>query len=75
MAGYRNARGVTPDRVAALPRLGGMRVLGILRERLRAWSDPDQRGKPEASLAGPVPYWLDQLRTLMALDLKAFARI
>jgi Ser/Thr protein kinase RdoA (MazF antagonist) len=73
--GYRQERPVPPASVAALPRLAVLRTLGVLRARLRAWLDPEQRSAPFASLGGPVPYWRDQLRTLLALDLAAFGEL
>jgi Ser/Thr protein kinase RdoA (MazF antagonist) len=76
LLGYRRCRTVTPEQVGALPVLGARRIVGILRSRLRAWLNPTrQRGEAEAVLDGPVPYWLDQLQTLSALNLATFQQV
>lgn len=73
--GYRRHRPVSGSTLDALPRLAALRTLGVLRERLRAWLDPERRGTPEAFLEGPVSHWCAQLRTLIGLDLVAFRSI
>ena len=73
--GYRRHHPVSSSTLASLPHLATLRTLGVLRERLRAWLDPERRGTPDASLEGPVPHWCDQLRTLIGLDLTAFHSI
>jgi len=62
LAGYRRHRPVSEETVAALPRLAALRTLGVLRARLRSWLT-----HPEAPLAGPISYWLDQLQTIRAV--------
>jgi Ser/Thr protein kinase RdoA (MazF antagonist) len=75
LSGYRRHRAVARGAVAALPRLGALRTLGVLRERLRAWLDPARGTNPLAIRGGPVPYWCDRLRTLIALDVTAFGEL
>ncbi|HEX5415633.1 MAG TPA: phosphotransferase [Chloroflexota bacterium] len=61
LAGYRRRLPVSEETVAALPRLAALRTLGVLRARLRSWL-----AHPEAPLAGPIPYWLEQLQLIQA---------
>jgi len=62
LVGYRRRRAVSEETIAALPRLAALRTLGVFRARLSAWLT-----HPEAPLAGPIEYWLDQLRTIRAV--------
>jgi Ser/Thr protein kinase RdoA (MazF antagonist) len=72
LAGYRAHRPLDRAAVASLPRLAALRTLGVLRARLRAWLASDGARGP-APLAGPLPYWRDQLHLLTGLDPDAFA--
>jgi|GEM_PF-6952803 len=62
LAGYRRHREVPSEVLAALPRLAALRTLGVLRSRLRSWL-----ARPEAPLAGPIRYWIEQLRAIRQL--------
>jgi hypothetical protein len=57
-----------------LPRLATLRTLGVLRARLRSWLEARVRSAAPPSLAGPIPYWRNQLRVLVALDPEEFGR-
>ncbi|MGH2459356.1 MAG: phosphotransferase enzyme family protein [Chloroflexota bacterium] len=73
VAAYRRHRSVSDEAIAALPRLGALRTLGILRQRIRAWQAELGRSEPGAALRGPVSYWCAQLRRLTALDPESWA--
>lgn len=77
LAGYRRFRPVDAPTLAALPRLGSLRTLGVLRERLRVWLAAglaaEEDDSPNQLLGGPVPYWRDQLTQLAEIDPTRFA--
>jgi len=75
LAGYRRHRPVRRAAVAALPRLGALRTLGVLRERLQEWLAAVGRGEPGAALRGPIGYWCGQLRTLSTIEPAEFGAL
>ena len=73
--GYRQILSIETETIERLPRLAALRTLGVLRERLRDWRNREEGSRSDEALGGPVPYWCGQLRTLAALDLRAFSSI
>jgi Ser/Thr protein kinase RdoA (MazF antagonist) len=74
LSGYRAVRPISRATVEALPRLATLRTLGVLRARLRSWREARARSASTPSLDGPILYWRNQLRVLVALDPEKFGR-
>ena len=75
LAGYHQHREINPECLPEIPRLGALRALGVLRAHLRDWLDPNRPpGRSQRLLAGPVPYWRDQLRRLATTDSREFGK-
>jgi Ser/Thr protein kinase RdoA (MazF antagonist) len=75
LAGYRQHQVLPSEAIRGLPRLAVLRTLGALRERLRLVGETPSGIEPGAGAGAAIPVAVDQLRTLIALDVVAFENL